>query len=183
PAAARDRRRETLRCRHRRQRAAISPRSPGNEASGNDAGASGRGEGAADAGCGKTQARGFRRADRPRPPFQHGCVAPRAESGEASVIGLFDSGYGGLTILRALHTRLPNQRFLYLGDNAHAPYGAKSAAEIEALTRSGVERLFALGARLVIIACNTATAVALRPLQQAWLPAHHPERRILGVIA
>lgn len=99
------------------------------------------------------------------------------------MIGLFDSGYGGLTILSALHARLPNQRFLYLGDNAHAPYGAKSAHEIEALTRSGVARLLALGARLAIIACNTATAVALRPLQQVWLPAQHPERRILGVIA
>jgi glutamate racemase len=99
------------------------------------------------------------------------------------MIGLFDSGYGGLTVLSGLHARLPNQRFLYLGDNANAPYGPKSASEIEALTRAGVERLFALGAKVAIIACNTATAVALRPLQQVWLPAHHPERRILGVIA
>jgi glutamate racemase len=99
------------------------------------------------------------------------------------MIGLFDSGYGGLTILSALHARLPNQRFLYLGDNANAPYGPKSAAEIEALTQAGVERLFALGAKLVIIACNTATATAMRPLQQVWLPTHHPNRRILGIIA
>jgi glutamate racemase len=99
------------------------------------------------------------------------------------VIGLFDSGYGGLTVLAALHARLPQQRFLYLGDNAHAPYGRKSGAEIEALTQAGVDLLFRAGARVVILACNTATAAAIRPLQQGWLPAHYPERRILGVIA
>jgi len=99
------------------------------------------------------------------------------------MIGVFDSGYGGLTVLAALHARLPHQRFLYLGDNAHAPYGAKSGEEILALTTRGVEHLFGLGARLIIIACNTATATAMRPLQQVWLPAHHPKRRILGIIA
>ena len=99
------------------------------------------------------------------------------------VIGVFDSGYGGLTVLAALHERLPRQRFLYLGDNAHAPYGPKSGAEILALTRNGVESLFRAGARVVILACNTATATAIRPLQQNWLPVHHPDRRILGVIA
>ena len=99
------------------------------------------------------------------------------------MIGVFDSGYGGLTVLAALHARLPGQRFLYLGDNAHAPYGPKSAAEILALTQAGVELLFRAGARVVILACNTATAAAIRPLQQNWLPAHYPDRRILGVIA
>jgi glutamate racemase len=99
------------------------------------------------------------------------------------VIGVFDSGYGGLTVLAALHARLPRQRFLYLGDNANAPYGPKTGAEIEALTRAGVDLLFRSGARIVILACNTATAAAIRPLQQAWLPAHYPDRRILGVIA
>jgi glutamate racemase len=99
------------------------------------------------------------------------------------MIGLFDSGYGGLTVLRALQARLPAQSFLYLGDNANAPYGRKSAGEILALTEAGVARLFDLGARLVILACNTATATALRPLQQGWLPTHHPTRRILGIIA
>src|SRR5215468_10051306 len=99
------------------------------------------------------------------------------------MIGLFDSGYGGLTVLSALHARLPHQRFLYLGDNAHAPYGAKSGEEILVLTTLGVERLFGLGARLVILACNSATATAMRPLQQVWLPKHHPKRRILGIIA
>ena len=87
------------------------------------------------------------------------------------MIGVFDSGYGGLTVLAALHARLPGQRFLYLGDNAHAPYGPKSAAEILALTQAGVELLFRAGARVVILACNTATAAAIRPLQQNWLPA------------
>jgi len=99
------------------------------------------------------------------------------------VIGVFDSGYGGRTVLAALHARLPRQRFLYLGDNAHAPYGAKTGSEIIALTRNGVELLFRAGARVVILACNTATAAAIRPLQQNWLHAHHPDRRILGVIA
>jgi glutamate racemase len=99
------------------------------------------------------------------------------------VIGVFDSGYGGLTVLAALHARLPRQRFLYLGDNAHAPYGPKSGAEILALTQAGVELLFRAGARVAILACNTATAAAIRPLQQSWLPEHHPGRRILGVIA
>lgn len=99
------------------------------------------------------------------------------------MIGVFDSGYGGLTILAGLHARLPRQRFLYLGDNAHAPYGPKSAAEILALSQAGVELLFRAGARVVILGCNTATAAAIRPLQQAWLPVHYPERRILGVIA
>jgi glutamate racemase len=99
------------------------------------------------------------------------------------VIGVFDSGYGGLTILAALHARLPRQRFLYLGDNAHAPYGPKSGTEIQTLTQAGVDLLFRAGARVVILACNTATAAAIRPLQQAWLPAHYPDRRILGVIA
>ena len=99
------------------------------------------------------------------------------------MIGVFDSGYGGLTVLAALHARLPRQRFLYLGDNAHAPYGPKTGDEIHARTQAGVERLFQSGARVVILACNTATAAAIRPLQQTWLPVHYPGRRILGVIA
>ena len=99
------------------------------------------------------------------------------------MIGVFDSGYGGLTVLAALHARLPRQRFLYLGDNANAPYGPKSGAEIQALTQAGVERLFRAGARVVILACNTATAAAIRPLQQNWLLNAYPDRRILGVIA
>ena len=96
-------------------------------------------------------------------------------------IGVFDSGLGGLTVLRALADRLPEQDFLYLGDNANAPYGMRSEDEIHALTRAGVARLFAEGCGLVILACNTASAVALRALQEAWLPGQGGERRVLGV--
>lgn len=98
------------------------------------------------------------------------------------MIGVFDSGSGGLTVLRALVTRLPEQRFVYLGDHAHAPYGDRSPEEIYELTRLNVERLFALGCSLVVLACNTAAAVALRRLQQTWLQQHYPEHRVLGVL-
>ncbi len=95
---------------------------------------------------------------------------------------MFDSGHGGLTVLRALRARLPSEGFVYLGDHAHAPYGNRPADDVLRLTRCAAERLFALGCRLVIIACNTAAAVALRPLQQQWLPSAHPDRRLLGVL-
>ncbi|MCR9220768.1 MAG: glutamate racemase [Alphaproteobacteria bacterium] len=97
------------------------------------------------------------------------------------MIGVFDSGVGGLTVLRALVARLPEERFLYLGDHAFAPYGRRPADEIYALTRRAVDRLFREGCGLVVIACNTASAVALRRLQQAWLPTAWPDRNILGV--
>lgn len=94
-------------------------------------------------------------------------------------IGVFDSGLGGLTVLQALTARLPQQDFVYFGDNARAPIGRRSAAEIYALTIDGVSRLFAEGCELVILACNTASAVALHDLQVGWLdPARH---RVLGV--
>lgn len=93
-------------------------------------------------------------------------------------IGVFDSGLGGLTVWAALATRLPGQGFVYLGDNAHAPYGPRSADEIYDLTCAGVERLFQLGCDLVILACNTASAVALRRMQEEWVPA---DKRVLGV--
>lgn len=98
------------------------------------------------------------------------------------MIGLFDSGHGGLTILRALTAQLPDRDFLYFGDHAHAPYGERTSPEIVALTRDAVALLFARGCKLVLLACNTAAAVALRTLQQEWLPTHAPERRILGVL-
>ena len=97
------------------------------------------------------------------------------------MIGVFDSGHGGLTVLRALLARLPGQPFVYLGDHANAPYGMRPPEEIYALTLSNVERLFGLGCRLVLLACNTAAAVALRRLQQSWLPGAYPDRRVLGV--
>lgn len=98
------------------------------------------------------------------------------------MIGVFDSGHGGLTILRALVTALPDRSFLYLGDHAHMPYGERTSPEILALTERAMETLFAQGCRLVILGCNTAAAVALRTLQQQWLPQHYPDRRILGVL-
>lgn len=97
------------------------------------------------------------------------------------MIGVFDSGIGGLTVLRALAERLPEERFCYLGDNAYAPYGARPADEIYALTRRGIDRLFREGCGLVVLACNTAAAVALRRLQQDWLPKAWPDRNVLGV--
>jgi glutamate racemase len=94
-------------------------------------------------------------------------------------IGVFDSGLGGLTVLKALTTRLPGEDFVYYGDNANAPYGSRAAAEVYALTVAGVKRLFDDGCGLVVLACNTASAVALRDLQMRWLdPAEH---RVLGV--
>lgn len=99
------------------------------------------------------------------------------------MIGLFDSGHGGLTVMQAVATRFPTQPLVYLGDHANAPYGDKSGPEIVAHTQAAVEALFAKGCTLVLIACNTATAVAARTLQHTWLPAHAPHNRILGVIA
>jgi glutamate racemase len=87
-------------------------------------------------------------------------------------IGVFDSGVGGLTVHHALVRRLPTADFIYLADQAMTPYGGRPGEEIVALTRAGCERLFEAGCDLVILACNTAAAVALRRLQQTWLPEH-----------
>src|SRR5690606_22041427 len=97
------------------------------------------------------------------------------------MIGVFDSGHGGLTVLHALTRRLPGEAFIYLGDHGNAPYGPRPEEEIYALTLAAVERLFAEGCGLVLLACNTASAIALRRLQQEWLPSAAPERRVLGV--
>lgn len=98
------------------------------------------------------------------------------------MIGVFDSGSGGVTILEELHKQLPNERFLYLGDHANAPYGHRSNEQIVKLTQKGVDALMQKGCSLVILACNTAAAIALRTLQQDWLPQAHPTKRILGVL-
>ena len=100
------------------------------------------------------------------------------------MIGVFDSGLGGLTVLRALVDRFPDSSFLYLGDHAHVPYGDRSSAEVIDLTRASVEALFAEGCKLVLLGCNTATAVAARHLQQTWLPSS-PWRghNVLGIVA
>lgn len=100
------------------------------------------------------------------------------------MIGVFDSGHGGLTVLRALTAAEPRRRFVYLGDHAAAPYGPRSADEIFDLTVAGVERLFEQDCRLVVLACNTASAVALRRMQQTWLPEQDRwrGRNVLGVL-
>ena len=98
------------------------------------------------------------------------------------MIGVFDSGHGGLTVLRALAERLPGRRIVYLGDHAQAPYGERDAEDVYRLTLENIERLFAMDCRLVILACNTAAAVALRRLQRTWLEDAWPGRRVLGVL-
>jgi glutamate racemase len=98
------------------------------------------------------------------------------------VIGVFDSGFGGLTVLGALMRRLPAYDYLYLGDNARCPYGTRSFETIFEFTREAVEFLFAQGCPLVVLACNTASARALRNIQQQVLPARFPDRRVLGVV-
>lgn len=99
------------------------------------------------------------------------------------MIGVFDSGHGGLTVLAALAARFPERGFVYMGDHGNAPYGDRPHGEIVALTRAGCGALFARGCKMVVLACNTATAIALRTLQQEWLPAAWPDRKILGIIA
>ena len=105
-----------------------------------------------------------------------------ATAGHPGPIGVFDSGYGGLTVLRSLQQALPEADFIYLGDNARAPYGNRSFDLIYHFTRQATEYLFARGCQLVILACNTASAKALRTIQQNDLPVWDPERRVLGVI-
>lgn len=100
----------------------------------------------------------------------------------AGPIGVFDSGYGGLTILRRMRKILPQYDYLYLGDNARAPYGPRSFDVVYQFTREAVEKLFSMGCHLVILACNTASAKALRTLQMNDIPRWDPDRRILGVI-
>lgn len=99
------------------------------------------------------------------------------------MIGVFDSGHGGLTVMRALVARFPHRQFVYLGDHAHAPYGDRSGQEIVDLTADACGKLFEMGCGLVLMACNTATAAAGRTLQQGWLKEHWPDRRLLGIIA
>jgi glutamate racemase len=97
-------------------------------------------------------------------------------------IGVFDSGYGGLTVLKELQKKLPDYDFLYLGDNARTPYGTRSFDVVYQYTLQAVKYLFQQNCHLVIIACNTASAKALRNIQQLNLPEIAPERRVLGVI-
>nr|WP_320057366.1 glutamate racemase [uncultured Bacteroides sp.] len=97
-------------------------------------------------------------------------------------IGVFDSGYGGLTILKQIRETLPEYDYIYLGDNARTPYGTRSFEVVYEFTRQAVEKLFEMGCHLVILACNTASAKALRSIQVNDLPRIDPARRVLGVI-
>lgn len=100
----------------------------------------------------------------------------------AGPIAVFDSGYGGLTVLSELQKEFPQNDFIYLGDNARSPYGGRSFEVVYRYTLEAVEKLFEMGAHLVILACNTASAKALRTIQQRNLPLMDPNRRVLGVI-
>ena len=103
-------------------------------------------------------------------------------SAKPGPIGIFDSGYGGLTILHGIRQLLPEYDYLYLGDNARAPYGPRSFDVVYEFTRQAVQRLFEMGCHLVVLGCNTASAKALRTIQQNDLPQWDPERRVLGII-
>ncbi|MGH1354194.1 MAG: glutamate racemase [Thalassovita sp.] len=93
-------------------------------------------------------------------------------------VGIFDSGLGGLTVLDAVQKRSPDVPFVYFGDNAHAPYGVRDADDVYDLTTKAVERMWDAGCDLVILACNTASAAALRRMQESWIPR---DKRVLGV--
>lgn len=97
-------------------------------------------------------------------------------------IGVFDSGYGGLTILHGIRQLLPQYDYMYLGDNARAPYGPRSFDVVYEFTRQAVVKLFEMGCHLVILGCNTASAKALRTIQENDLPKLDPQRRVLGII-
>jgi glutamate racemase len=99
-----------------------------------------------------------------------------------SPIGIFDSGYGGLTVLKEIVEALPQYDYIYLGDNARNPYGTRSFEAVYQFTLESVKRLFSMGCQLVILACNTSSAKALRTIQQNDLSKIDPSRRILGVI-
>lgn len=97
-------------------------------------------------------------------------------------IGVFDSGLGGLIITHSLTQALPEYDYLYLGDAARVPYGNRSAELVYQFTRAAVDYLFAQDCGLIIIACNTASAEALRKIQREYLPKHYPDRRVIGVL-
>jgi len=98
------------------------------------------------------------------------------------MIGVFDSGLGGLTIFKGLIKKLPKYQYIYLGDNARVPYGTRSFDVIYEYTKQAVDYLFKKGCVLIIVACNTASAVALRKIQKEYLPKYYPKNRVLGVL-
>jgi glutamate racemase len=97
-------------------------------------------------------------------------------------IGFFDSGLGGLIILKAVAKKLPQYDYIYYGDTAHLPYGDKTEEEIYTLTKQGIEELFKRNCVLVVVACNTASAETIRKIQDTFLREEHPDKKILGVI-
>jgi glutamate racemase len=97
-------------------------------------------------------------------------------------IGIFDSGYGGLSVFKNISARLPDYDYIYLGDNARTPYGNRSFETIFHFSKQCIDQLFARDCKLIVIACNTASAKALRNLQQKILPVEYPDRKILGII-
>ncbi len=98
------------------------------------------------------------------------------------MIGIFDSGYGGLTIFKEIEKKLPQYDFVYLGDNARTPYGERSQNIIYKYTTQAIDYLFSRDCDLIILACNTASALALRKIQQEYLPERHKAKNVLGVI-
>src|SRR5581483_6955409 len=102
------------------------------------------------------------------------------------MIGVFDSGFGGLTVHRAVIQALPQHDFVYLGDNHNAPYGVRPPIDVLNLTCAALERLFAEGCTLAVVACNTASTVALRWIQQQWLPVRRRDdgiaRNVIGIV-
>lgn len=97
-------------------------------------------------------------------------------------IGLFDSGLGGLNVLAEFRRQLPQYDYIYFGDHAHAPFGDKEKQKVKKITVNGIKFLKNRGAQLIILACNTATAASLRPLQRHYVPKHSPGLKILGII-
>ncbi len=104
------------------------------------------------------------------------------KKGTNKFIGVFDSGFGGLNILRGIVKDLPDFNYIYLGDTARAPYGTRSQEVVYEFTRQAVDFLFSKNCELVIIACNTASSDALRKIQQEYLPKHYPGKKVLGVL-
>ena len=98
------------------------------------------------------------------------------------MLGIYDSGLGGITVLKELSSLHPNTEIVYFGDTANCPLGEKSDEEIVDAVKSGMEFLFSKGCNLVILACNTATAIAIREIQNNWLPQHYPDKKVLGII-
>src|SRR3989344_7327726 len=97
-------------------------------------------------------------------------------------IGVFDSGFGGISILRSIVKELPNYNYLYLGDTARTPYGTRSKEIVYEFTKQAVDFMFANNCELIIFACNTASSEALRKIQQNYLPKQYPNKKVLGVL-